>query len=183
MSLTARHTSCRYPLDLSGESLRQGVESDSTPTQQATLHLTLQGVRLLKAPQNDFFAATGQRGVSDLWSIPRGIWWLLCAILTGVSSLLSRVPLMPAHQIKRLDIEEVIGFHTGFYPFRARRLDWRRFPHLRQRREQPLPPMPSLPPAVALPPVRPPAGGLHTPATPDSWELRFPQRSYPLLRL
>ena len=43
MSLTPRHASCQYLLDLAGESPRQGVEPNPHPSPQVTLHLTLQG--------------------------------------------------------------------------------------------------------------------------------------------
>jgi hypothetical protein len=59
-----------------------------------------------------------------------------------------RIPVMSVHQIRfEMDIEEVIGFRAGIRlrPFKARRMDWRRFPILSQRSQisppelQPLP--------------------------------------------
>ena len=50
-----------------------------------------------------------------------------------------KIPLMSAHEIRLLDAEDLIGFRAGIKlrPFRARRLDWRAFPILRQRRAMP----------------------------------------------
>jgi hypothetical protein len=59
-----------------------------------------------------------------------------------------KIPLMPAHEIRLMDMQEIIGFRAGIRlrPFRARRMDWRRFPLLMQRRNIPPPPLPILPP-------------------------------------
>jgi type IV secretion system protein VirD4 len=57
------------------------------------------------------------------------------------------IPLMTAWEIKQLKDEEIIGFHRNVPPFRARRMDWRRFPLLVQRQLIPpleLSPLPKL---------------------------------------
>jgi type IV secretion system protein VirD4 len=65
-----------------------------------------------------------------------------------------RIPLMTPQDIKKLGDEEVIGFYRDLDPFRARRLDWRRFPTLSQRRSIPPPPLPILSPLDEHPPDR-----------------------------
>ena len=45
----------------------------------------------------------------------------------------TKIPLMPAHDIKMIGNDEVFGFRSDFWPFRAKRLDWREFPELTQR--------------------------------------------------
>ncbi len=55
------------------------------------------------------------------------------------------VPLLTAQEIKQMGDEEILGFHRRLPPFRARRMDWRRSPLLRQRRGLPLPPLSALP--------------------------------------
>jgi type IV secretion system protein VirD4 len=56
------------------------------------------------------------------------------------------VPLLPAHTIKQLDDEEVILFHRNLAPFKARRMDWRRYRLLRARAQLPASQLPTLPP-------------------------------------
>ena len=56
-----------------------------------------------------------------------------------------RIPLMTAQEIKLLGDDEIIGFRSGFRPFRAKRMDWRRFPILAQRQRIPPPQLFSLP--------------------------------------
>jgi type IV secretory pathway TraG/TraD family ATPase VirD4 len=65
-----------------------------------------------------------------------------------------KIPLMPAHEIRLMDMQEIIGFRSGIRlrPFRARRMDWRRFPLLMQRRNIPPPPLPILPSLDNSPP-------------------------------
>jgi type IV secretion system protein VirD4 len=59
------------------------------------------------------------------------------------------VPLLTAREISELSDTDIIGFHRRLPPFRARRMDWRRFPELVRRRAIP-------PPSLSiLPPVRP----------------------------
>ncbi|MCA1600931.1 MAG: type IV secretory system conjugative DNA transfer family protein [Acidobacteria bacterium] len=52
------------------------------------------------------------------------------------------VPLLTAQEIKQLKDEEIIGFHRRLPAFKAKRMDWRRFPILTQRQ--------SIPPAEAF---------------------------------
>ena len=49
---------------------------------------------------------------------------------------------MTAGEIMLLDDEEVMCFRGGVRPFRARRIDIRRFPVLKQRQAIPPPPLP-----------------------------------------
>ena len=53
-----------------------------------------------------------------------------------------KIPLMTAGEIMLLDDEEVMCFRGGVRPFRARRIDIRRFPVLKQRQAIPPPPLP-----------------------------------------
>jgi type IV secretion system protein VirD4 len=55
------------------------------------------------------------------------------------------VPLLSAQAITQLGDAEIIGFHRNLPPFRARRMDWRAFPLLRQRRSIPPPSLAALP--------------------------------------
>jgi type IV secretory pathway TraG/TraD family ATPase VirD4 len=57
-----------------------------------------------------------------------------------------RVALMTAQEIKQLEDDEIIGWHRNLPPFRAKRMNWRRFPLLRQRQAIPPPPLSALPP-------------------------------------
>ena len=94
-----------------------------------------------------------------------------------------KIPLMTPQEIMGMD-ETVIIFVRGLrYAIKARRMPEFVKPdvtplllpaHALQSQFHP-PPSPSMPPAVALPPVLP-IHRDHTPATPDSWELRFTQR-------
>lgn len=64
------------------------------------------------------------------------------------------MPLLTAQEIKQLADEDILGFHRRLPPFRARRMDWRRFPLLVQRRRLPPPALPALPAlAERLPPL------------------------------
>jgi type IV secretory pathway TraG/TraD family ATPase VirD4 len=71
------------------------------------------------------------------------------------------VPLMTAQAIQQLSDEALLGFHRNLPPFRAQRMDWRRFPLLVKRRALPPPPLPTLPalekslPETAAPPAEP----------------------------
>jgi len=56
-----------------------------------------------------------------------------------------RIPLMTAQEIKLLSDEDIIGFRSGLRPFRAKRMNWQRFPLLRQRQTIPPPELPLLP--------------------------------------
>jgi type IV secretory pathway TraG/TraD family ATPase VirD4 len=44
------------------------------------------------------------------------------------------VPLMAAYEIRQMAKTRVLGFHRDLPPFRAGRMDWRRFPELLARR-------------------------------------------------
>jgi type IV secretory pathway TraG/TraD family ATPase VirD4 len=55
------------------------------------------------------------------------------------------VALMTAQEIKQLRDDEIIGFHRNLPPFRARRMDWRGFPLLIERRSLPPPQLSALP--------------------------------------
>lgn len=57
------------------------------------------------------------------------------------------IPLLTARDITELDYTDIIAFHANRKPFRAKRMDWRAFPRLRQRRAIPPPkllPLPAL---------------------------------------
>jgi type IV secretory pathway TraG/TraD family ATPase VirD4 len=56
------------------------------------------------------------------------------------------VPLMTAQDIKQMRDEDIIGFHRLLPPFRAKRMDWRHIPVLRERQAMP-------PPQLALLPI------------------------------
>jgi hypothetical protein len=51
---------------------------------------------------------------------------------------------MPAHEIKNIGNDEVLGFRSDLWPFRAKRLDWRDFPELKRRANLPPPEIPQL---------------------------------------
>ena len=61
------------------------------------------------------------------------------------------VPLLTAQEIKQLGDEDVIGFHRRLPPFQAKRMDWRRFGALAQRRQMPAPRLAALPALTSLP--------------------------------
>jgi type IV secretion system protein VirD4 len=56
------------------------------------------------------------------------------------------VPLLTARDISELDPDEIIAFHSNRKPIRAKRMDWRAFPILAQRRAIPPPQLSALPP-------------------------------------
>jgi type IV secretion system protein VirD4 len=56
------------------------------------------------------------------------------------------VPVLTAWEIKQMGDEDIIGFHRRLPPFQGKRMDWRRFPLLRQRHSLPPPALPVLPP-------------------------------------
>jgi type IV secretion system protein VirD4 len=75
------------------------------------------------------------------------------------------VPLLSAWELKQLRDEDVLGFHRNLPPFRAQRMDWRRFPLLVQRQLIP-------PPALSPLPTRDltlPLLGQVVPAFPDGF--------------
>jgi type IV secretion system protein VirD4 len=55
------------------------------------------------------------------------------------------VPVLTAWEIKQMDDEDIIGFHRKLPPFMGKRMDWRRFPILRQRHNLTPPVLPQLP--------------------------------------
>jgi len=56
------------------------------------------------------------------------------------------VSLLTARDISELDPDEILAFHSNRKPIRAKRMDWRAFPILTQRRAIPPPPLSALPP-------------------------------------
>jgi len=63
------------------------------------------------------------------------------------------VPLLTAQQIQQLGNEDILLFHRHLPPICAKRMDWRNFPILRQRRAIPAPKLSTLPAVpVSLPP-------------------------------
>jgi type IV secretion system protein VirD4 len=66
---------------------------------------------------------------------------------TQTTSSLSEqaIPLMSSWEIMRMSDEDIIGFHRSLPPFKARRMDWRRFPTLTQRLNLTTPPLNPLP--------------------------------------
>jgi type IV secretion system protein VirD4 len=61
------------------------------------------------------------------------------------------IPLLTAFEIHLLQDEDIVGFHRLLPPFRAKRMDWRRFPLLRKRQALPAPSLPVLPPLTNMP--------------------------------
>jgi type IV secretory pathway TraG/TraD family ATPase VirD4 len=55
------------------------------------------------------------------------------------------IPLMTAQDLMQLPDDQIIGYHRLLPPFRATRLDWRRFSVLQERRALPPPQLPELP--------------------------------------
>jgi type IV secretion system protein VirD4 len=70
---------------------------------------------------------------------------------TGAGLSEQGIPLLTAQEIKQLGDEEIIGFHRNLPPFRAKRMDWRRFEVLAQRRRMPASRLPVLPALARLP--------------------------------
>jgi type IV secretory pathway TraG/TraD family ATPase VirD4 len=60
------------------------------------------------------------------------------------------VPLLTAREISELGQDEIIAFHANRKPFRARRMDWRHFPLLTQRRSIAPPSLSPLPGLSAI---------------------------------
>jgi type IV secretion system protein VirD4 len=70
------------------------------------------------------------------------------------------IPLMTAQEIKQMPDEQIIGFHRQLPPFLETRMDWRRFPILRERQAMPPPevfPLPEL--TETVPAVTPQSNG------------------------
>jgi type IV secretory pathway TraG/TraD family ATPase VirD4 len=55
------------------------------------------------------------------------------------------IHLLTSRDINELDLDEIIAFHSNRKPIQAKRMDWRAFPILKQRRAMP-PPFNPLPP-------------------------------------
>jgi type IV secretion system protein VirD4 len=79
------------------------------------------------------------------------------------------IPLLTAQEIKQLRDEDVIGFHRNLPPFKATRMDWRRFPVLVERQALPPPALSPLPELTETLPALPPQtnGQLHGFINPD----------------
>jgi type IV secretion system protein VirD4 len=86
------------------------------------------------------------------------------------------IPLLTAQEIKQMADEDIIAFHRQIPPFTAKRMDWRRFPLLRERQQIPPPalsPLPEL--AERLPTLSPHrTGSLHGFINPDMEDLAAP---------
>lgn len=68
------------------------------------------------------------------------------------------VSLMTVQDITELSETEIIGVHRNLKPFRAKRMDWRQYPHLVQRTQLRPPDLPNLPPiSDCLPDLSSPA--------------------------
>jgi type IV secretory pathway TraG/TraD family ATPase VirD4 len=63
------------------------------------------------------------------------------------------ISLLASQDIAQLKDTQIIGFHRHYPPFRAKRMDWRRFPSLTQRQAVPAPTLSPLPPLGSLPTV------------------------------
>jgi type IV secretory pathway TraG/TraD family ATPase VirD4 len=85
-----------------------------------------------------------------------------------------KIPLMPAHENKRLKKTQVTVHIDGEWPTIAERLDHRNIPELQGRVHRQPPHLPVLPPAVASSPDRPDSIGTHTPP-----KLEFPKQHAP----
>jgi type IV secretory pathway TraG/TraD family ATPase VirD4 len=64
------------------------------------------------------------------------------------------VSLMTAQEITELADEDIIGIHRNLKPFKARRMGWRAFAHLRERKGLPPPRLPMLHALPGIPPLR-----------------------------
>jgi type IV secretory pathway TraG/TraD family ATPase VirD4 len=63
------------------------------------------------------------------------------------------VPLMTVQDITELAETEIIGIHRNLKPFRAKRMDWRDYPHLVARTKISPPELSALPPAPQISPL------------------------------
>jgi hypothetical protein len=57
---------------------------------------------------------------------------------------------MTVQDITELSETEIVGIHRNLKPFRAKRMDWREFPHLVKRTKLPPPHLPALAPAPEI---------------------------------
>jgi len=76
------------------------------------------------------------------------------------------ISLMTAQEVKQLSDQDILGFYSNRPPFKARRMDWRAYELLRQRRGLPPPPLLALP---GLKDSLPHRG--ETQSDPPSWRL------------
>jgi hypothetical protein len=75
---------------------------------------------------------------------------------------------MAAHEIRQMGKDRVvIGFHRDLPPFRARRMDWRRFPGLARGRALEPPALHPLPPL----PEEKGSGGETKPRSKPGWDI------------
>jgi type IV secretion system protein VirD4 len=63
------------------------------------------------------------------------------------------VPLLTARNIMELKDEDIIGFYSNLKPFRAKRMDWRKYDVLVKRTKLPVPKISPLPPLAPLPAI------------------------------
>ncbi len=61
------------------------------------------------------------------------------------------VPLLTARNIMELEDEDIIRFYSNLKPFRAKRMDWRKYDSLVKRTKLPMPVISPLPPLAPLP--------------------------------
>jgi type IV secretion system protein VirD4 len=61
------------------------------------------------------------------------------------------ISLLASSDIAQMKDTQIIGFHRHYPPFRAKRMDWRRFPSLTQRQRIPAPSLSPLPPVERQP--------------------------------
>jgi type IV secretion system protein VirD4 len=83
------------------------------------------------------------------------------------------IPLLTAQEIKQLRDDDIIAYHRELPPLRAKRMDFRRVPVLRERQLMPPPALSPLPALAETLPVLPPQsnGSLHGFINPDMEEL------------
>jgi type IV secretory pathway TraG/TraD family ATPase VirD4 len=65
------------------------------------------------------------------------------------------IPLMTAQEIMQMGDEEILAFHSNLPPIKARRMDWRDFPVLQDRRRKPPLELPALPAVEEMLPLGP----------------------------
>ena len=89
------------------------------------------------------------------------------------------IPLITPQEVMQMTPHDIIVFHSNLPPFKARRVDWRHHPTLKQRRNIPAPQLPTLPHIADLP-DRPdggePSGSPDEFINPDVLPLQEPER-------